>query len=86
MTQYGEYKTIKVNQLGCYENDVKCSEKNLDTLCLREGNYISFKLGVRPDAAHVGGMNLFGEKFGDYAQGLVMNVKIDNNQAERETQ
>lgn len=80
MTQYGTYKVIKINQFGCYEDDVKCSEQTLDTLCMREGNYISFKLGVKPDAVHAGGLNLFGEKFGDYAQGLVMSVKIDNEQ------
>lgn len=80
MTQYGAYKLIRINQFGCYEDDVKCSEQNLDTLHMREGNYISFKLGVKPDAVHVGGMNLFGEKFGDYAQGLLMNVKIENGQ------
>ena len=77
LTQYGVYKIIKIDQLGCYEDDVKCSEQNLDTLRLKEGNYVSLKLGVKPDAAHVGGMNLFGEKFGDYAQGLIMKVKLD---------
>ena len=78
MTQYGVYKVIKINQLGCYEDDVKCSDQTVDSLHLGDGNYISLKLGVKPDAAHVGGMNLFGEKFGDYAQGLVMTVKVDD--------
>ena len=64
-----------MNSLGCYEDDIKCSEQSLTTLHLDKGNYISFRLGVKPDARHVGGMNLFGEKFGDYAQGLVMKVK-----------
>ena len=75
LTQYGLYKSIRVNSLGCYEDDIKCSEQSLTTLHLDKGNYISFRLGVKPDARHVGGMNLFGEKFGDYAQGLVMKVK-----------
>lgn len=82
LTQYGVYKVIKVNPLGCFEDDVKCSEQTVDTLRLKEGNYISLKLGVRPDAAHAGGMNLFGEKFGDYAQGLIMSVKVDEELAE----
>lgn len=77
LTQYGVYKVIKVNQLGCYENDVKCSEHTLDMLHIRDGNYVSLRLGVKPDAVQAGGMNLFGEKFGDYAQGLIMSVKID---------
>ena len=56
----------------------------MDSLHLEKGNYISFKLGVRPDAPHVGGMNLFGEKFGDYAQGLVMKVKVANGNSQQE--
>lgn len=75
MTQYGMYKSIKIDSLGCYEDDVKCSDQSLETLHLEKGNYISFKLGVKPDAMHIGGMNLFGEKFGDYAQGIIMKVK-----------
>lgn len=84
MTQFGLYKSIKINSLGCYEDDVKCSNLSLDSLRLEKGNYISFKLGVRPDALHVGGMNLFGEKFGDYAQGLVMKVKVANGNSQQE--
>ena len=80
MTQYGLLKIIKVNQLGCYENDVKCSEHNLDTLKIQEGAYISLKIGVKPNAENIGGMNLFGERFGDYKQGLIMRVKINNEQ------
>ena len=30
--------------------------------------------GIKPDAKHQGGLNLFGERFGDYAQGLVYSV------------
>ena len=79
MTQYGMFKTIKINQLGCYENDVKCSEQNLETLDLKSGYYIRLKLGVKPDAINVGGMNLFGDKFGDYSQGIIMKVKVANS-------
>lgn len=76
LTQYGLYKSIKINSRGCYEDDLKCSDQSLETLQLENMSYISFKIGVKADAQHVGGMNLFGEKFGDYAQGLVMKVKI----------
>lgn len=60
---------------------MKCSDFTLTDINLADTNYISFKLGVRPDAAHVGGMNLFGEKFGDYAQGLIMSLTIENQPA-----
>ncbi|MCR5753442.1 MAG: ArsR family transcriptional regulator [Acetatifactor sp.] len=83
MTQYGLYKSVKVNEMGCFENDAKCSEYTMDSLKLAEGNYISLRLGVKPDAAHVGGLNLFGEKFGDYAQSIVMKVKFLNENPEQ---
>lgn len=84
MTQYGMYKSIRINSLGCYEDDIKCSDLSLEALQLEKRNYISFKLGVKPDAQHVGGMNLFGEKFGDYAQGLVMKVKVADGGSQQE--
>lgn len=83
MTQYGIYKTIRINPLGCFEDDIKCSDLTLSALCLNEGSYISFRLGVKPDAVHAGGMNLFGEKFGDYAQALVMKVKAANGDSQK---
>jgi predicted transcriptional regulator len=32
------------------------------------------KIGVKPDAKYVGGFNLFGEKFGDYPQSIIMQL------------
>lgn len=84
MTQYGMYKSIKINSMGCYEDDIKCSSLTMETLRLEEKNYVSFKLGVRPDAVHAGGMNLFGEKFGDYAQGLLMKVRVIDGDSPQE--
>lgn len=80
LTQYGEYKIIRINEFGTYENDVKCSDDTLAVLNLTDAPYIRFRMGVKPDAVHMGGMNLFGERFGDYAQGLVMSATIDNQQ------
>lgn len=85
MTQYGTYRTIKVNALGCYENDVKCSEHNFESLKVGDRPFVSLKIGVKPDAAHVGGLNLFGEKFGDYAQGIIMKVKVDTGDSEQDS-
>lgn len=83
MTQYGLYKSITVKEDGCYENEDKCSECNLDMLQIANRNYISLKLGVKADAKHVGGLNLFGEKFGDYAQNILMKVKVFNEKEDK---
>jgi predicted transcriptional regulator len=36
--------------------------------------YISLRIGVRPDAINQGGINLFGEKYGDFPQGINMRI------------
>ena len=82
LTQYGEYKVIRINSFGCFENDIKCSDHTIETIGIQDGNYISFRLGIRDDAVHKGGLNLFGEKFGDYPQGLVMSITFSQDAAE----
>ena len=39
----------------------------------RQG-YISARIEVPQDAQHIGGINLFGEWFGDYPQALALKV------------
>ncbi len=73
-TQFGELKTITITNYGCFIDNVKVSNETLDSLKTRENNCIDFRIGVRSDAKYVGGFNLFGEKFGDYPQGIVMEV------------
>ncbi len=80
MTQFGVLKNITINGQGCFEDLVKTSEETLDTLGICENYFISFKIGVKPDAKNLGGMNLFGEKFGDYAQGIIMSVLMDGSE------
>jgi DNA topoisomerase-1 len=45
---------------------------------IKAGDYISFKIGVKEDAACVGGLNLFGECFGNYKQNLEMIAKLEH--------
>ncbi|HIW05066.1 MAG TPA: hypothetical protein H9690_03460 [Firmicutes bacterium] len=37
--------------------------------------YISLKIGVKKDAKNVGGINLFGEKMGDYPQDIIVKLR-----------
>ena len=46
----------------------------LSDLHLEENDFIALRVGVRTDSENVGGLNLFGERFGDYAQGIIMRV------------
>ena len=67
-TQYGELKTWRVDTQGSFLDGVRVSEVTLADLNLQET--CSLRLGVAEDAQNVGGMNLFGDNFGDHRQGL----------------
>lgn len=74
-TQYGFLKTFSVRENGSYlDGKPERSHVNLECLAINERPYISLKIQVKEDAEHVGGINLFGERYGDYPQGIVMNL------------
>jgi predicted transcriptional regulator len=73
-TQYGLLKTWKVNENGCYLDDVKVSDVTLDQLKMDGSKFVKFKVGVKSNASNVGGINLFGKGFGDYDQDIIMRI------------
>lgn len=74
MTQYGYLLTWRISAEGSFVNDGRVSAVTLDQLNLSGQDCITVRIGVDQDAEHQGGMNLFGEGFGDYAQALVMRI------------
>ncbi len=74
-TQYGLLKTFSVRDNGGYlDGRLVNPDTILKDLNLNERPYISFKIEIKKDAAHVGGINIFGEKYGDYPQGILMSL------------
>ena len=73
-SQYGLLKTWRVDENGSTLDDAELSSVKLSDLELELQDYISLRIGVHADAEHVGGLNLFGEKFGDFAQGIVARI------------
>lgn len=81
LTQYGELRTVSITKHATFDNKVKCSEATLDSLKLTDNNFVTLKIGVKPDAENLGGLNLFGDKFGDFPQAIIMSVTLgDENQ------
>lgn len=74
-SQYGEYKTWTINDRETLVNGEWISSVSIKTLKLDENNVIRLKIGVEENSHNVGGINIFGEKFGDVAKNIVMNVK-----------
>lgn len=77
-SQYGLLKHWKINRQGSFLDGVKISNVTLDELNLNANPYISFKIGVKPDSVNVGGLNLFGKHFGNYSQGIIMNLRFED--------
>lgn len=73
-TQYGMLKTWKITGQGCYLDDEKSGELTLKDFDLVQKDYISVRIGIKEDAKNKGGLNLFGESFGDFAQNILMKI------------
>ena len=75
-TQYGELHHLDITPEGCFGNGRKTSDFGYESLGIARGDFISFKIGVKEDAECVGGINLFGEHFGNYKQNIIMTSKL----------
>lgn len=78
-SQYGLLKHFAVTADGSFVDGVKMSDVKLDDLKIGEHHSIRVKVGVKDDAEHVGGMNIFGKGFGNYDQGIILRSYFDQN-------
>jgi predicted transcriptional regulator len=76
-SQYGELHRLEINEAGSFGDGIKCSDLDLAALHITGKDFISFKIGVKEDAEYAGGLNLFGEHFGDYNQNIEMTAKLE---------
>jgi predicted transcriptional regulator len=71
-SQYGLLKVWRVTNSGSYVDGIQVSKVTLSHLTLKPGDPIPVRIGIREKAANVGGINLFGSKFGNYPQDIVL--------------
>jgi predicted transcriptional regulator len=74
MTQFGAIKSWSVNGKGSYIDGTMAGQTRLAELGIARQNPIVIRIGNRPDAAHAGGVNLFGRHFGNYPQDLILRL------------
>jgi predicted transcriptional regulator len=77
-TQYGLLKTWRVDASRSSIDNERVSGVTLDALRLSANPYLSFRIGIKPDAVHRGGINLFGKQFGDHPQAIKMNIQYES--------
>ena len=66
---------IEIGSKGTWINGRKSSEICVHDLWMKEKPYLEFEISNKPDAMYVGGFNLFGKSYGDYAQDIVMGIE-----------
>ncbi|MBU5671661.1 ArsR/SmtB family transcription factor [Paenibacillus brevis] len=76
-TQHGLLKTWSIDLHKSMVDKERCSDTSLYDLHLEDKPFITLRIGVKPDAKHQGGINLFGRGFGDYAQGIIMRMEYN---------
>ena len=74
-SQFGVLKRWLVTSQGTTIDGIRLSDVDLDELGLAHGQPIVVRIGVRPDAENVGGLNLFGRGFGNYPQDLGLRIE-----------
>lgn len=75
-TQFGLLKKIAVNEDGVFMDNVLVTNKiRFPDLGLYGRSAVKFEIGIKENAEHKGGLNLFGKDFGDFPQAIVMSVK-----------
>ena len=75
-SQYGLLKTWRVDVEGATLDGDRFSDVTINDLSLNQNTFVKVRIGVKPDAAHVGGLNLFGEAFGNYQQGIILELNF----------
>lgn len=81
--QFGLWKALKVNASGTYMDGQRISNTSLNDLRL-DGRFWTLRFAVEEDAAHVGGLTLYGTGFGNYNQDIQIRAYYDRRQEEHE--
>lgn len=73
-TQYGLLKVWHIDEQATEVDGMRLSGVTLRELKLLDRPFIAVRIGVKPDAEHPGGLNLFGDRFGNYPQALILRI------------
>ncbi|WP_035323809.1 ArsR/SmtB family transcription factor [Peribacillus kribbensis] len=75
--QFGLLKRWQVSNKGTLVDGLKISDVVLSDLNNIDSPFITVRIGVKPDAQNVGGLNLFGRMFGNYGTDILLRLDYD---------
>jgi predicted transcriptional regulator len=73
-SQYGKLKTWSIGTDGTFIDGMRMSRVTVGDLDIAKHHSIRLRIGIRDDAEHPGGVNIFGRGFGNYDQDIVMRI------------
>jgi len=73
-SQYGDLKNWRVTAEGTFRDGRKVSNCALSDLQLDAHRSIRLRIGVKDDARHPGGVNIFGAGFGNHSRDIVLRL------------
>lgn len=76
-TQYGFLKTWRVTRECSYVDGVHRSNTVIDDLDIPPDGRITVRIGNKEESENKGGVNLFGRRFGNYGNDLVMQIELE---------
>lgn len=74
-TQYGNLKTWELTDKGTFIDKQTVNNNTIKDYHLEDNPYISVRIGIKEDAKHIGGVNIFGDSFGDHPQNIVLKLE-----------
>lgn len=74
-SQYGVLKRWMVTSEGSFIDGYPLSKVTVQDLGIESRPVITLRVGVKSDAQHVGGLNLFGSTFGNYPQDITLRIE-----------
>ncbi|MBD2872083.1 ArsR/SmtB family transcription factor [Paenibacillus arenilitoris] len=78
VNQYGLLKVIRIQEDGSYIDGQRMSGVGIGDIGLAR-NHWTFRIGVKEDAVHVGGLTLYGKGFGNYNHDMVFRVFYEDS-------
>lgn len=75
-TQFGLLRTVSITENGVFFDHTPVRDDvTFKDVVEHDATAVKFTLSIKKDATHRGGLNLFGKRFGDYPQAIVMTIK-----------
>jgi predicted transcriptional regulator len=75
-SQFGLMKVWKITSKGSFVDGVRISDVGLSDITTKQKTSISVRIGIKENAQNVGGINLFGKKFGNYPQDIILKQRF----------